>query len=226
LRNIPAIGTGLIYVSLYSGSSGNTAPSGSRLVLYDNNTAITGGYYKKGIYTCSVGLTKSTTTTLNTLYDVWHNNGSTQYFTGAIQTNQYKGRVHTREPTYYINITNLQNSYMRNQNARFNLYVRERNWSPTIYTKAIDSAEHYVIPSASYRIVRTIDGLEAVSHSTGSDFATGLSYDVSGNYFDLDMSLLQPGYEYALKFAFYDDELLSWQEQNEKFRFRVEKYEH
>ena len=115
---------------------------------------------------------------------------------------------------------------MRDQNARFNLYVREKNWSPTIYTKAVDKAEHYVIPSASFRVIRTIDGYEAISHSTGSDFATGLSYDVSGNYFDLEMSLLQPGYEYAFKFAFYDDELSSWQEQNEKFRFRVEKYEY
>ena len=36
LRNIPAIGTGSIYVSLYSGSSDNTEPSGSKLVLYDH----------------------------------------------------------------------------------------------------------------------------------------------------------------------------------------------
>ena len=157
---------------------------------------------------------------------MWHNNGNTQYFTGAIQTSQYKGNVHTREPTYYINITNLQNSYMRDQNARFNLYVREKNWSPSIYTKANEIAEHMVIPSASYRVIRTFDNFEAIPHNTGSDFATGLSYDVSGNYFDFDMSLLQPGCEYAFKVAFYDDELSSWQEQNEQFRFRVEKYEH
>jgi len=226
LRNIPAIGTGSIYVSLYSGSSDDTSPGGSRLVLYDNNTAITGGYASTGIYTCSIGMTKSTSTTLDTLYDVWHNNSSTQYFTGAIQTNQYTGNTHTREPTYYINITNLQNSYMRDQTARFNLYVREKNWSPTIYTKATDTAEHYTIQSASYRVVRIIDGLEAVPHYTGSDFASGLSYDVSGNYFDFDMNLLQPGYEYGFKFAFYDDELSSWQEQNELFKFRVEKYEY
>ncbi len=226
LRNIPSIGTGAIYVSLYSGSSDNTAPSGSKLRLYTGETAITGGYVSTGMYTCSVGLTKSADVTLDTLFDVWHDNSNTEFFTGTIQTNQYKGRVHTREPTYYINITNLQNSYMRNQNARFNLYVREKNWSPSIYTKATEKAEHYVIPSASYRVIRTIDGLEAISHNTGSDFATGLSYDVSGNYFDFEMNLLQPGYEYAFKFAFYDDELSSWQEQNEQFRFRVEEYEH
>ena len=83
-----------------------------------------------------------------------------------------------------------------------------------------------MIPSASYRVIRTIDGLEAIPHNTGSDFATGISYDVSGNYFDFDMSLLQPGYEYAFRIALYDDELLSWQEQQQQFRFRVEKYEH
>ncbi len=226
LRNIPSVGEGHIFVSLYSGSSDNTAPSGSKLTLYTAKTSITGGHHSTGIYTCSVGLTKSSDVTLNTLFDVWHDNSNTEFFTGSITTQAYKGAVHTREPTYFINITNLQNSYMRNQNARFNLYIREKNWSPTIYTKAVEAAEHYVIPSASYRIIRTIDNYEAISHNTGSDFATGLSYDVSGNYFDFDMSLLQSGYEYAFKFAFYDDELLSWQEQNEQFRFRVEKYEH
>ncbi len=226
LKNIPSIGTGAIYVSLYSGSSDNTAPSGSKLRLYTGETAITGGYVSTGIYSCSVGLTKSADVTLDRLFDVWHDNSNTEFFTGSIQTKQFKGNVHTREPSYIVNITNLNNSYMRDQTARFNLYVREKNWSPTIYTKANETAEHYVISSASYRVIRTIDNYEAVSHNTGSDFATGLSYDVSGNYFDFDMSLLQPGYEYAFKFSFYDDELSSWQEQNDQFRFRVDDYEH
>lgn len=226
LKNIPSIGTGAIYVSLYSGSSDNTAPSGSKLRLYTGETAITGGYVSTGIYSCSVGLTKSADVTLDRLFDVWHDNSNTEFFTGSIQTKQFKGNVHTREPSYIVNITNLHNSYMRDQTARFNLYVREKNWSPTIYTKANETAEHYVISSASYRVIRTIDNYEAISHNTGSDFATGLSYDVSGNYFDFDMNLLQAGYEYAFKFAFYDDELSSWQEQNDQFRFRVDDYEH
>ena len=53
-----------------------------------------------------------------------------------------------------------------------------------------------------------------------------LSYDVSGNYFDFDMNILEPGYEYAFKFAFYDPALTSWSEQSETFRFRVEDYEY
>ena len=115
---------------------------------------------------------------------------------------------------------------MRDQKARFNLYVREKNWSPSIYTKATETPQIISIQSASYRVVRTLDGLEALSHGTGSDLNTILSYDVSGNYFDLDMTLLAPGYEYGVKLSFYDSELASWQEQNEIFKFRVEDYEY
>ena len=116
---------------------------------------------------------------------------------------------------------------MSNQTARFNVYIREKNWNPTIYTKAVASAPTITIPTASYRVLRIIDNLEAVAHDTGSGLlATGLSYDVSGNYFDLDMKALQPNYEYGFKIAFYDEELSSWQEQNEMFRFRVNEYEY
>ena len=116
---------------------------------------------------------------------------------------------------------------MSNQTARFNVYVREKNWNPTIYTKAVASAPTITIPTASYRVIRTIDNLEAVSHDTGSGvLATGLSHDVSGNYFDFDMRLLQPDYEYSFKIAFYNEELSSWQEQNESFKFRVNKNEY
>ena len=104
-----------------------------------------------------------------------------------------------------------------------NLYVRHKNWNPTIYTKATANPETTNIHSASYRVVRTLDNLEAIPYGTGSDFHTGLSYDVSGNYFDFDMNLLEPGYEYMFKFSFYDSRMNTWKEQRDEFRFRVEK---
>ena len=120
----------------------------------------------------------------------------------------------------------MKNSYLRSQNARFNLYVRDKYWDPTIYTKANSNPLSTTIMSASYRVIRTMDNLEIIPHNTGSDFATGLSYDVSGNYFNFDMAILQPGFEYTFRFAFYDPELGSWQEQTEEFNFRVNKNEH
>ena len=239
LQNIPAVGTGKISVSLYSGSSDNSVPSGSKLKLsitddgYDGgvksatDTNATGGWYKTGIYTCSMALTSSSQDYApTTVYDVWHSS-STQYFTSSADSNRFAGHADVRDPVYYLNITNLRNKYYTNERkVRFNLYVRNKNWSPTIYTKASDSAPSTSIISASYRVYRTLDGYEAVAHGTGSNFHTGISYDVSGNYFDMDMKLLEPGYAYALRFAFYDSELSSWVEQNETFKFRVEDYEY
>ena len=40
------------------------------------------------------------------------------------------------------------------------------------------------------------------------------------------MNLLEPGYAYAFKFAFYDPPLDTWVEQPELFKFRVEEYEY
>jgi len=40
------------------------------------------------------------------------------------------------------------------------------------------------------------------------------------------MSLLEPGYEYGIKLAFYDPQRQSWLEQDQKFLFRVEDYEY
>jgi len=49
-----------------------------------------------------------------------------------------------------------------------------------------------------------------------------MSYDVSGNYFDVDMKLFEPGYAYGIKLAYYNGSVGSWIEQPETFKFRVE----
>jgi hypothetical protein len=228
LTNIPSIGTtGSIMVSLFSGSANNSEPSGSKLTLYNGATSVTGGYVSTGIYSCSIAIT-SAATPLKTLYDVWHSGAldnehanSLQYSTGSIIPKTLESAQAVDTKNYFINITNLRSEYGKNENARFNLYIRPKNWYPTIYTKAKVNPPHYPIQSASYRVFRTFDALEVIPHLTGSDFATGLSYDVSGNYFNVNMSLMDPGYEYGFKFAFYNQELNSWLEQDKIFKFRV-----
>jgi hypothetical protein len=106
------------------------------------------------------------------------------------------------------------------------VFIRDRYWSPTIYTKANEEIESTTIPSASFKVYRVLDAYEAIPYGTGSSAHTILSYGVSGNYFDFDMKLLEPGYEYALKLAFYDNGLNSWTEQPNSFKFRVEDYEY
>ena len=221
LTNIPAIGSGSILVSLYSGSS---APEGSKLVLYDGKTNLTGGWVATGIYSCSVAITAASTP-LDPLFDVWHA-GGVEYATGSIVPNILSAAQTVSKPTYYLNITNMRKDYRSDETARFNLYIRNKNWQPTIYTVASTTAPATTIPSASYRVYRVMDGYEVIPYGTSSEMYTMLSYDVSGNYFDFDMKSLEPGYEYAFKFAFYDPALTSWSEQSEPFRFRVEDYEY
>ena len=235
LANIPGLGLDSeIHVSLFSGSADNSVPSGSKLVLYDGNTNITGGYVSTGIYSASVGLTAAASPITN-LFDIWHSGsasgarltvGGTVYATGSIEPIVLKAAQTVAKPTYYMNITNLRNKYRRDETARFSLYVRDKHWNPTMYTVANVNPESTTILSASYRVFRVIDALEVVPYGTGSDLHTQMSYDISGNYFDFDMNLLEPGYAYAFKFAFYDSALASWTEQPHTFKFRVEDYEY
>ena len=240
LVNLPGIGSSYgtfdsrIKVSLFSGSADNTGPSGS--ALFTNNTStpklvVTGGWVSTGIYSCSVCFTSSEN--LDTVYDVWFSGSTTtvsatgsskQYFTGTLTPENFNtaGGVSANEPTYFINITNLKNSYSHNEKARLNLYVREKNWSPTIYTVANNDIESIGIRSGSYGVKRIIDNQMVIPYGTGSDNHTELSYNVSGNYFDFDMGLLEQGYSYAFKFVFYDDKINSWVEQDRTFKFRVD----
>ena len=215
LTNIPAVGTGEIYVDLHETLSGDA-------LTQTIATPATGGYVSTGIYSCSVCLTG----TYSSLRDVWHT-GGVQYFTGTISTQTVAATaVSTGNNRYITKIKNLKNKYFSEEEARFNVYVRSKNWSPTIYTVASSEIENTIIPSASFRVYRVLDGYNAIPHGTGSDLQTILSYDVSGNYFNLDMSLLEPGYEYGIKLAFYDSQRQSWLEQDQKFLFRVEDYEY
>ena len=227
--DIPISGT----TSANTGSVQILSADNSSFVSSDNKLVATGGIVSTGIYSASFAFTGSTL--LETVYDVWFTgshstisavNAITQYFTGTIKPITLKAEPHNVHPTYYLNVTNLQQKYPGNQTARFNVFVREKYWNPTIYTKASSTAKSATVVSASYRVFRTLDAYDAIPYGTGSDLHTLMSYDESGNYFDLDMKLLEPGYEYALKFSFYDSQLSSWTEQNESFKFRVEDYEY
>jgi len=219
LVDLPDVGTQNILLSLYSGSSDNSVPSGSALTAYDGNTNLTGSWVSTGIYKCDVAITAAATP-ITTLYDVWHS-GGVQYYTGNISPKTLSTGETSEINKYFINISNLKEYYSTNETPRFNVYSRAKDWQPTIYTVANNTPEVLPILSASYRAYRLIDGYQVIPYGTGSDLHTGLSYDAKGNYFTMDMNAFQPGYAYALKFAVYDDIRKSWEEQDETFKFKV-----
>jgi hypothetical protein len=209
LTNINGIDTGAIYVSLHTSASG-----GEQLTATPNNP-VTGGYVSTGIYSASFALD----TTASTVHDRWFS-GSTYYNTGSFSVSTHDPYDYNDIEQYVTNITNLKSSYSTEDTARFRLFSRLKDWSPTIYTVASTQIQNYFVEDAFYKVVRVIDNKEVISYGTGSTNHTKLSYDTSGSYFDLDMGLLEPGYLYSIKLSYYLQG--SYEEQKETFNFRVE----
>ena len=169
-----------------------------------------------GIYKADIALD----TTASVIYDIWYS-GSVAYHTGSVSVKSFNSFGYNPEDTYVLSMPSLRDEYKKTQTHRLNLYVREKNWSPNIYTQAVKTAiPSLIIPSASFQLRRAIDDYIVVPYGTGSTMHTGLSYDVSGNYFDLDTTYLEAGYLYDIQYSFYDEEN-GWEEQPYRFKFRV-----
>ena len=168
---------------------------------------------------------------LTTINDVWFKldnsvvDASTgvQYGTGTIDPKVVTNLYNAPSNEYLVTITNLRQKYRPDETARFRVYTRQKDWTPTIYTKAVSTPETEVVESGSFEVFRVIDDLKVIPHGTGSTpYHTFMSYDVSGSYFDLDMGLFQPGFMHGIKLAFYNEDIDSWVEQPEVFKFKVE----
>jgi hypothetical protein len=237
LQDIPNLGDDkYVYLSLFSGSLNNDAPSGSALILSPDDdgrvraaapTVVTGGIVSTGIYTASFAFTGSTT--LTDVFDVWFTGSlnttdateaTIQYHTGNIIPKTLDSSNINPTNQYVSKITNLKPSYSTREEPKLRLYARKKDWSPTIYTVASSEIQTDIVDQAYFKVVRVIDNLEVISYGTGSDQHTKMSYDISGNYFDLDMSLLESGYMYEISVAYYLNG--AYKEQPETFKFRVE----
>ena len=242
LKNIPNLedGSSKIYVQLFSGSSDNSAPSGSALQLVTTTdftsvavpTVVTGGWVSTGIYSASFALTAAATPIPN-LYDVWYLDGGsqlgTQIFTGSFDPQVVKASAHNMINKYVVNISNLKPEYYTTEKTRFRITTRQKDWQPTIYSKAIAPVENMIVDNMYYKISRVFDDSTIIGYGTGSlipeaigspTTTTRLSYDVSGSYFDLNMSLLEPGYMYGIELAYFEDP--GYARLGRTFKFRVE----
>ena len=136
---IPVSGTtGSIQILSADGDGGSNAN-----VRTSYPTVVTGGIVSTGIYSASFAFTGATL--LESIYDVWWTgsnqtanavNADIQFFTGAISPITLAAQGRAERPSYYLSLTNLRDKYRANEIARFNLYIRDKFWNPTIYTVA------------------------------------------------------------------------------------------
>ena len=218
------VGTSAINVRIYTSSSGGEVIDavGSGSFTYLN--AVTGGWVATGIYSASYALD----TSASLVYDRWFSGSAGSgiddantvvYHTGSFIPKSFDSSNIYSIPRYVTTITNLEPEYWNSDVTRLRLFTRLKDWSPTVYTVASKAIENNFIEDAYYKVYREIDELDAIPYGTGSDYHTRLSYDTSGSYFDLDMTLLEPKYSYGIKFLYYING--AYQEQPEVFKFRV-----
>jgi|10_taG_2_1085330.scaffolds.fasta_scaffold04864_2 hypothetical protein len=233
LKNIPHLAKNYLRVAVYSALSGAAIPG---LIVDGNNntvTYVTGGLLNEfgtditGIYTASFACTG----TQDVLYDVWYtgsvgpdfSSNPVQYFTGS-----YEPQVLTASPLIYedkkvTTIANLEPTYRQGQQPRLRAFIRKYDWNPNIYNVAVGTIKPQIIEEAYYRVFRTIDRQDVISFGTGSSNATKMSFDVSGNYFDLDTSYLDKGYSYGIQFAYKLNG--QYKVQPDIFKFRISEEE-
>jgi hypothetical protein len=171
-----------------------------------------------GIYKAQIAVS----TTASVLYDKWVNSltSSTKYFSSSFDVYQRENDTVSNLPEYVVHVTNLKSIYNQNEQARFNVFVRERDWQPNIYTVAYNNVENTAIPNLYYKIFRLNDNYTIIDYSTGSLAYTKTSYDSNGNYFELDMNILEKDYGYGIKLATWDGNSL--QEFKDTYKFRIE----
>ena len=173
---------------------------------------------ESGVYKATVILDS----TASVIYDKWINSSVTTsvYYSSSFDLLQRVGSETGDLNEYIVHITNMKSSYGQYEKARFNIFVRERDWQPTIYTVAYNNIENTSIPNLYYKIFRINDNYTVIDYSTGSLAYTKTSYDTNGNYFDLDMNILEKDYGYGIKLALWDGTQLL--EFKNTFKFRID----
>ena len=188
LKDIPTDATNLT-MSLYYGES--SGPVGSVLASGSVSKVAT------GIYASTVSIN----TTSSYLYDVW-SDSTTQYVTGSrISVRTFAAESSANTGEHVSNIVNLKERYSQDESARMRMFIRDKDWNPTIYTVATTNIETKIINEAYFKVYRIADGFDVIPYGTGSVEFTKMSYDKDGNYFDLDMSLFEKDYSYGIKVA-------------------------
>lgn len=214
LYDLPTVGTGNIYVKLFDDPG---LPLSTPLVMLNGQSVATGSWVSTGVYKAEVAVD----TPLDSIYDIWFDSTDTAIGNGGeirIIDPDYEQNYTKKE--YDISIKRIKSSYRNSGEVRFHTYIRPEKWNPNSYTALQNRNINTILPEMYYRVFRIADNLEVIPYGTGSMAYTRLSYDKNGNYFDLDMSLLEPGYAYAIKFAVLEFE--EYIENKEVFKFRVE----
>ena len=205
LKNIDGI-SGAMTVKFYTDSTKTTPIDPAPPATMSNTTT--------GIYRATIILP----TTETSVYAEWEDTTPTVYHTETIEVKQRSAAI-GNIPEYVTTIQNLKKVYSNDEMARFRLFIRSKDWSPTIYTVATKELKSEVVADAYYKIMRVVDDFTVIDYGSGTIPYTKLSYDENGPYFDFDMSMLETGWAYRIELMYKINGEM--RQQPEAFKFRV-----
>lgn len=232
LSNIPALktdpngadqttGEALLKVRLYpelkKTAKPITLPIGGGVGV--NNREWANGYLlETGIYSASLAYTGSATK----VYDVWSDQSDNQLFTGsAIYIKTHTPLPYSNaDEEYNASLSNLKPFYRTTDTPTLRVNFKNPGYHPNIYNVVTNKTETEVLYNVYYRVYRIVDEQDVVSFGSGSLPYTKMSYDSSGSFFKLDMSLFESGYMYGIEVA--TDEFGRNITNKDVFKFRVE----
>lgn len=160
---------------------------------------------------------------VNKIYYTWERTNDERYLSGSIDLIDREYGNDFATPDYNITINNLKDSYSTAEKANIRLSIKKRDRDLNIYTVSQSGFQNDIIKRIYYKVTRRADNFDAIPYGIGEDNMpefTKLSYDSTGNYFDLDMSLLEPGFMYEISFLYKVKS--NYVEYRNKFKFRVE----
>lgn len=155
-----------------------------------------------------------------TFNDVW-SDGSSLLTTGSFVPTLLTGSLFDVNEQYVIAPRGLKGVYRENEKARIGLNVRKRDFVThrgVLSTSSL-TPETEFIEKMYYSVINDTTGEVVIPFGTGSVPYTQLSYNATGNYFDLWMSTFVPGFKYEIIFLLdinNDEQIVS-----DNFTFRV-----
>lgn len=178
-----------------------TDKAGSTSVATTPSSPLTPIKVETGVYKVSFSADISSE---DRVHDVWSGSVGV-YHTGTICPAEDDIRSSAEQGEYVFNIYNLKRFYRNNDKARFRVFTRKTNWQPNIVTVSNGNTQVHTVEDIYYRIYRVSDGEEIIPYHTGSNNSTLLSYDASGSYFDIDMSILEKDFTYGINLMYKDN---------------------
>lgn len=176
-----------------------------------------------GIYAAAV----SVSTTQPNMYssswiDIWQDNSGRCLMTGTFYPMILTGSQFDQYNNFVVS-TDMKRVYRCDESARISVNVRKNFYTDNIilHTASLDMSREYM-ESMFYSVVNNDSGETVIPFATGSAVIpyTKLSYDQTGNYFNMNFGSFVPGFVYRILFCImynkYEKDVI-----DDKFIFRV-----